>query len=230
MGNLIDLNNKKFGKWNVIKKTKSKNKKTMWLCKCECGIENEVESNNLRSGKSTQCRSCSNKQENLLNKIFENWTVIKKIKGTTKWLCKCKCGKELEIYGSALTTGKRKQCRKCYSDKQRHHVVNSCFLHRSKNNAKKRNYEFSITKDDILSLYYRQNKKCRFCQDSIVVPKTQKEFKNCNNIASIDRIDNNKGYNQNNIQLTCLKCNLGKQSMSDLEYINHCKKVVNLSK
>ena len=36
---LEDLTSKKYGRLFVIKRTENKNKRTMWLCKCDCGKE-----------------------------------------------------------------------------------------------------------------------------------------------------------------------------------------------
>ena len=53
-----------FGKWTVIAEAPSKHTtygKTlaMWTCQCECGIIKEVAADDLRNGKSTQCKSCA---------------------------------------------------------------------------------------------------------------------------------------------------------------------------
>lgn len=56
MNNFIDLTGQKFGRLTVIKKVGcSKNKSILWLCKCDCGNEVVVTSNNLRTGNSTSC-------------------------------------------------------------------------------------------------------------------------------------------------------------------------------
>jgi len=50
----------KVGKWTIIKKEKDiLHKKSMYLCKCECGRTAKVLVNNLATGRSKQCRSCS---------------------------------------------------------------------------------------------------------------------------------------------------------------------------
>jgi len=59
---LIDLTGKKFGKLTVIKKTKSRNKRTMWLCECECGNKKEIGGSELKSGTTKSC-GCYNLQK-----------------------------------------------------------------------------------------------------------------------------------------------------------------------
>lgn len=52
------------------------------------------------------------KRERLENKQFNDWTVLKYV-GHSKYLCRCKCGKEREIIGTLLKQGKAKRCRDC---------------------------------------------------------------------------------------------------------------------
>lgn len=59
---LIDLTGQKFGKLTVIQKTKSKNKRTMWLCKCECGNKKIIGGNELKNGITKSC-GCYNLQK-----------------------------------------------------------------------------------------------------------------------------------------------------------------------
>lgn len=42
MPKALNLTNQKFGRLTAIKKAPSKNNKTYWLCKCECGNEKEI--------------------------------------------------------------------------------------------------------------------------------------------------------------------------------------------
>jgi len=56
----------KIGKWTVLKFASYKRcEGNRYLCRCECGLEKEVIGYYLRSGKSTQCRSCAAKKNKL---------------------------------------------------------------------------------------------------------------------------------------------------------------------
>lgn len=52
----------RFGKWTVLKFSRyARTKKTvnqLWLCRCDCGAEKEVQGGNLRSGASKGCSNC----------------------------------------------------------------------------------------------------------------------------------------------------------------------------
>ncbi len=58
-----NLIGQKFGRYLVLELAETKNKRIRWLCKCDCGEERIVQSNNLISG---QCQSCGclNKEVN----------------------------------------------------------------------------------------------------------------------------------------------------------------------
>lgn len=64
-----ELIGKTIGKWLVLKFISYiRGEGNRYLCRCECGLEKEVVGYYLRSGKSTQCRKCSYKnQENKPN-------------------------------------------------------------------------------------------------------------------------------------------------------------------
>lgn len=54
--NAADLTGKKLGKLTVVERVgTAKNRKVIWLCKCECGNTTEVQSDKLLSGETTSC-------------------------------------------------------------------------------------------------------------------------------------------------------------------------------
>ena len=46
----LDITGQKFGKLLAIKKVNSKNGKTYWLCKCDCGEYKEIQTCHLTAG------------------------------------------------------------------------------------------------------------------------------------------------------------------------------------
>lgn len=52
---VIDLTGERFGRLTVIERVGTKNRKSVWECKCECGNIKEVVSNNLISGNTKSC-------------------------------------------------------------------------------------------------------------------------------------------------------------------------------
>lgn len=71
MPKALNLTGQKFGKLTVISKSNSKNGKTYWLCKCECGTEKEVQTCHLRSGAIQSCGSTKCKNDNIQHNQYE---------------------------------------------------------------------------------------------------------------------------------------------------------------
>ena len=55
MGRLKDLTGQRFGRLTVIERADTKGKRTMWLCKCDCGREKSIGSHNLLTGNTSSC-------------------------------------------------------------------------------------------------------------------------------------------------------------------------------
>ena len=54
----LDLTNQRFGNLTAIEKAPSRNKKTYWLCRCDCGNVKEVQTSHLKSGSIKTCGEC----------------------------------------------------------------------------------------------------------------------------------------------------------------------------
>lgn len=84
-GKVEDLSNKKFGRLTVISRTKSKNKRARWICKCDCGNEKVVYSTDLIKGAVKSCgclvkeiRQKGNPKHNLYRtRIYKIWQGMK---------------------------------------------------------------------------------------------------------------------------------------------------------
>lgn len=63
MSSLIDLTGKQISKWTVLKRgPNNASNHTRYWCQCQCGTKKLIASNSLRSGDSTQCKSCGKSQ------------------------------------------------------------------------------------------------------------------------------------------------------------------------
>lgn len=51
----MDLTGQRFGKLTVLRPAENINDRTAWVCRCDCGQETVVRSNNLRSGRTRSC-------------------------------------------------------------------------------------------------------------------------------------------------------------------------------
>jgi hypothetical protein len=89
-------------------------------------------------------------------------------------------------------------------------------------NAKKRKIDFEISIDDVLKVYLDQGKVCSLSG----IPIGWTRMEKTHNI-SIDRIDSDKGYTTDNIQLVYPKINMMKFTYSQDEFIDLCRLVSN---
>lgn len=81
-----DLTGQQFGDWTVLSWSRRLDSgKQMWLCRCKCGVEKEVESHGLTAGRSRQCRMCSVasaaakrfKHGMSLSPVYKRWASIR---------------------------------------------------------------------------------------------------------------------------------------------------------
>lgn len=122
----IDLTGQRFNRLFVLEEADEAHQtyynngkhKTTWKCLCDCGNICYVTTENLRRGDTPSC-GCITKEnrrkslKDLSGKRFGHLTVIKYI-GTinrnSKYLVRCDCGKEYEIYAQNLTQGTTTSC------------------------------------------------------------------------------------------------------------------------
>lgn len=85
----------------------------------------------------------------------------------------------------------------------------------------------SLTCEDLITQFNKQDGKCIFTGRKLVLPNNQKDSNE--NMVSIDRIDSSLGYHANNIQLTIPIVNKMKFDMTSSEFISLCKEIVSQS-
>ena len=109
----------RFGHLTVIEDTgKRLHRSIIWKCKCDCGNEHEVTSNNLNGG---QVNSCG-KQDCPYHKTFENlkgqrfgklvamYPTSMKDGSHMYWVCQCDCGNQHEVSSNNLKRGSTQSC------------------------------------------------------------------------------------------------------------------------
>ncbi|MCE9562589.1 MAG: hypothetical protein K8U57_11115 [Planctomycetes bacterium] len=125
MGKFIDLTGQQFGSWKVLRRDDS-NPEPMayWICRCECGRTKSVSGKNLRSGKSQKCVRCADKTRSgpvryQAGDRIGNWTILRRDKYATGYLCRCDCGFEAVRQIGNLGGGKTSECKACWIAKHR---------------------------------------------------------------------------------------------------------------
>jgi len=181
--------------------------------------------------------------ENIENFKFNCLTAIKpiyKYRREWVWLCKCDCGNDTNVRISKLKNGSTKSCG-CFKNKNiisksngnKHKAwkgykdLSLSFYNRIKSNAKNRNISFSISIQYLYDLFEKQNGECEYTGEQIFLPINVRQLRgeNNENIASLDRIDNDKGYEEGNVHWVCKRVNYMKHTMRDDYFMLWIKKI-----
>lgn len=142
-----------------------------------------------------------------------------------KWCSKCSsCGKEQaynrkgHAVGSAISKSKCRTCA-CYENKVRPSLQDGfrvIDIEKFEKNAFSRSLCWELDKNTVVVLFEAQNGKCALSGiDLVKNPRTW----------SIDRIDSNRGYELNNVQLVDKRINMMKGTLSQEDFISLCVSV-----
>ena len=116
--------NTRYGKWTVIAVGSIEGNKTYYKVLCDCGKTSEVELNNLRYGRSTQCRACAGAKRLSKDSImlkpgerYGRWVDVEEVELSDdkrrSYTCECACGNKATVPGYNLRSGRSTQCNDC---------------------------------------------------------------------------------------------------------------------
>lgn len=206
---------------------------------CKCGEKKDYRTDVLRKTNIQHC-GCGGYSVKIGDKIGK-LTVVKKIgrkgKISMYWECLCDCGnnKTIILSSCSIRNKKPKSCGcsknpigKMHYKYSGYEDMPGKFFYRIKQNAKARNIEFRITKKQIWDLFKQQNSKCALSGIDLCFGVNSKfKEKKIECTASLDRIDNTKGYLKDNIQWIHKDINIMKLTHSQEYLIKICKMVAN---
>lgn len=151
------------------------------------------------------------------------------------WKCKCTCGNTHDICTQEVKNKKIKSCGCWFKRFGRQHTnftgyeeIHGKHFSTIKKNAIKKGKEFTITVEYIWELFLKQNRKCALSNIPIHFANTVRE--KITTTASLDRIDNTKGYIPGNVQWVHKDVNWMKQDFEESYFINICKKIAENNK
>jgi len=150
-----------------------------------------------------------------------------------KWLCQCDCGKTTEVTGVFLTNKHTKSCG-CKKEKldklwKGYEAISGTYWHRLKNNAKTRRIKFSIDIREAWQQFVSQNKRCAITNIPLRFERLYKWGTAHLQTASLDRINNKKGYVAGNIQWVHKQINKIKGSLDYCELLIWAKAICGIS-
>lgn len=218
MGKFIYLTGQRFGRWLVLSRAENNEyNQTMWLCRCDCGVEKVVLSPSLRSGKSKSCGCLANE---LISKRCKGIPLSEE---TKKKLSETNSNPSIEIRrkmskNHADFSGKKNPmfgvhlCGKDASN-YKHGLCGTKEYRKQQNRkyrARKYNAEGSHTIEDLKYIYDHQKGICGKCRKYIPF-----ESMTVDHIVPLSWGGTNY---PSNIQLLCLSCNSSKGNYHDIDY------------
>ena len=230
-------------------------RKWVWV-HCDCG--NRV-SKPLGRLKNKHIKSCgclkkqspaATKPETMIGKRFNRLLVIRQLPtrfNRTRWECLCDCGNYAEVTAKFLKSGHTKSCGcilrewgKSETNRKRHRGIrpanwkgigdmSGSHWKRICWGAKIRKLDISITHQDCVNLFESQKGKCALTGQTIKFTDMGDNSKT-SGTASLDRIDNTKGYVPGNVQWVDKHIQKMKSDLPQEEFIQWCQKIAEHTK
>jgi hypothetical protein len=197
----------------------SKKNKPYRFCSRRCASDGFSKKNNVKR-----------KHNPLVGATYGQWTVIsEKIKVASNrqlyWWVRCSCGKESWRQSYCLVHGKCNACKSCarfQGDKDK--FSHSC-LRRIRDRALKSGFDYDLTYEYVVALFEQQQNKCALSGVEIKFARKWRDS-NKSQSASLDRIDNKKGYVVGNVQWIHKDVNFMKYTFDESYFIQMCLKIV----
>lgn len=149
--------------------------------------------------------------------------------------CRCECGVQKSVDAYTLLQGRTGGCIHCFNSNKEtsnnsawkgYEEIPSSWLTRYKTYSKKKGDLFSLSIEDVWEQYEKQGRRCALSNLNIDF-KNQlgagKKWKGLVCSASLDRIDSNKNYTPENIQLVHKHVNMIKNAYDQDYFLSLCK-------
>lgn len=210
MGKFIDRTGQRYGELIAVSYVGG----GKWKCRCDCGKETVVRTENLKSGHTISCGCAKHKtgeklSHDLTGMRFNRLTVIRSAEksktGETRWVCKCDCGNETIVQSNNLKSGLVKSCG-CL---RHEYLVDSHTIHGGAKRDGKRTKLYSIwigmrrrcyDMNDVN--YHRYGERgitvCGEWKDDFAKFRAWAVKNGYRPNLTIDRIDNDRGYSPDN--------------------------------
>jgi hypothetical protein len=144
---------------------------------------------------------------------------------------KCKCGYEKVSRKYSIQHGIIGMCRTCKKQEgynnglfKGYEDLGGFYVGQLREGASRRNLEFNVTPKELWELLVKQDFKCALSGLDIMTSRYINQ-KTLIQSASVDRINNRKGYTLSNIQWVHKYINQMKSSRTDQEFIELCNAV-----
>lgn len=244
MTRLIDRTGHRYGRLLVLSRAENRNGDIIWICHCDCGKEVEVLGESLQSGRTQSC-GCLQRDRakaQLIDRTgrrFGRLIVLCQAESKGRqiaWLCHCDCGKEVEVRGECLQNGHTQSCGCLRSEGVRKRqslpfgeAAFNQLVSTLKYSAKQRGYSWNLTVEQIRRL---TSQVCYYCGKEPSQRGRSLVHSHFNGVYlfnGLDRIDNECGYEIDNVVSCCKDCNYAKRKMTQDEFLAWISRVYNHS-
>jgi len=139
----------------------------------------------------------------------ENW-------GRSHWVCRCKCGKEIRACRAVLMSGDVTSCPNCSFTASKESLSKG-YMSSLRRGARLRYLEFNLSCDFLWNLYLSQGKLCAISGVPIMLHTARGQ-----RTASLDRIDADGGYTEDNVQWVHKIVNMMKGDLPEPLFVKYC--------
>lgn len=158
------------------------------------------------------------------------------VKPLYKAYCLCNCGNKKWIHLPSIRAGRVISCgcrkKEAYLENSGQNSwqftgykeIPGKYFTDLKRRALEKNFKVNINIKYLWRLFIRQKRKCKLSGESIYFGYSNRS--NCETTASLDRIDNDKGYIKGNVQWVHKKINVMRNTLTVNQFIIWSQKVV----
>lgn len=225
----VDWSGKRVGSVTMIERQNG-----LWRANCDCGQEVELNSAQIqyRLKLPAQCR-CAASLPDMIKGIRSGKLTCSGVSKRhptnsgyeTRWRCKCDCGGSRWLKASEFT--RRQSCGCAQSEHLKEKIPAWYFIKlragvgANAKGPKRKTYAFTVTREWLRTLLNKQGERCVYTG----VPIGFTTSKHWGATASLDRIDSEGGYTENNVQWVHKTVNMMKQQLGNAEFIDWCRLV-----
>lgn len=170
-------------------------------------------------------------------KVIELKSINKNIVSLLYAVCECDCGNIVETEACNLRKRVTRSCgcirAELYKSGEAHHawhsvgLITSYTFNKTKSSATVRALEFNITREYMWKLFEKQGGKCIFSGIDLTFGSVDDKK---TTTASLDRIDNDKGYIEGNIQWVHKEINFMRGQMTVDNFLKACELITDYNR
>lgn len=174
----------------------------------------------------------------IIGETFNRLTVIGYISKKDGYACECECGNITKARSWSLKTGRHASCGCLQKElmakrnfKDGFEALKNETYKNYKRAAKKRGHSFKLSKSEF---YILLSGSCWYCgsEPNMTWKGTKRTIIDTSTFRynGVDRVDNNLGYDIDNVVSCCKFCNNAKNTLTDSEYLDNIIRVYNYQK